>query len=122
MVYSPTPVIIPSPTFQAIGHGGNLITLGSANRPCQFWIGDEYQFINPFFAGLPPLELNYIRIRAHCSFIGRCLRYFIRPDVISNAMPRALTTTIVNNISVNDINKVVSERFQNYKLLFVDKD
>ncbi|KRX32099.1 hypothetical protein T05_14912 [Trichinella murrelli] len=29
--------------------------------------------------GLPPLGLNYIRIRAHCSFIGRCLRYFIRP-------------------------------------------
>ncbi|KRX57145.1 hypothetical protein T09_13531 [Trichinella sp. T9] len=26
-----------------------------------------------------PLGLNYIRIRAHCSFIGRCLRYFIRP-------------------------------------------
>ncbi|KRZ95660.1 hypothetical protein T08_15160 [Trichinella sp. T8] len=30
--------------------------------------------------GLPPLGLNYIRIRAHCSFIGRCLRYFIRPS------------------------------------------
>ncbi|KRY44062.1 hypothetical protein T03_3836 [Trichinella britovi] len=29
--------------------------------------------------GLPPLGLNSIRIRAHCSFIGRCLRYFIRP-------------------------------------------
>ncbi|KRX45459.1 hypothetical protein T06_15926 [Trichinella sp. T6] len=27
--------------------------------------------------GLPPLGLNYIRIRAHCSFIGRCPRYFI---------------------------------------------
>ncbi|KRX32364.1 hypothetical protein T09_10606 [Trichinella sp. T9] len=26
-----------------------------------------------------PLGLNYIRIGAHCSFIGRCLRYFIRP-------------------------------------------
>ncbi|XP_003370770.1 conserved hypothetical protein [Trichinella spiralis] len=36
--------------------------------------------------------------------------------------PTALTTTIVNNISVNDIKKVVSGRFQNYKLLFVDKD
>ncbi|KRX31825.1 hypothetical protein T05_2381 [Trichinella murrelli] len=29
--------------------------------------------------GMVPLGLNYIRIRAHCSFIGRCLRYFIRP-------------------------------------------
>ncbi|KRX31401.1 hypothetical protein T05_5618 [Trichinella murrelli] len=26
-----------------------------------------------------PSGLNYIRIGAHCSFIGRCLRYFIRP-------------------------------------------
>ncbi|KRX34595.1 hypothetical protein T05_9442 [Trichinella murrelli] len=29
--------------------------------------------------GLVPLGLNSIPIRAHCSFIGRCLRYFIRP-------------------------------------------
>ncbi|KRY21379.1 Eukaryotic translation initiation factor 3 subunit H [Trichinella patagoniensis] len=29
--------------------------------------------------GMVPLGLNYIRIGAHCSFIGRCLRYFIRP-------------------------------------------
>ncbi|KRY25648.1 hypothetical protein T03_13891 [Trichinella britovi] len=26
-----------------------------------------------------PLGLNSIPIRAHCSFIGRCPRYFIRP-------------------------------------------
>ncbi|KRX33471.1 hypothetical protein T05_1261 [Trichinella murrelli] len=29
--------------------------------------------------GLVPLGLNSIPIRAHCSFIGRCPRYFIRP-------------------------------------------
>ncbi|KRX70052.1 hypothetical protein T06_14963 [Trichinella sp. T6] len=28
---------------------------------------------------LVPLGLNSIPIRAHCSFIGRCLCYFIRP-------------------------------------------
>ncbi|KRZ81176.1 hypothetical protein T08_10867, partial [Trichinella sp. T8] len=29
--------------------------------------------------GLVPLGLNSIPIWAHCSFIGRCPRYFIRP-------------------------------------------
>ncbi|KRX68115.1 Retrovirus-related Pol polyprotein from transposon 17.6 [Trichinella sp. T6] len=35
--------------------------------------------LDKFLNGMVPLGLNYIRIRAHCSFIGRCLRYFIRP-------------------------------------------
>ncbi|KRY06199.1 hypothetical protein T01_14659 [Trichinella spiralis] len=26
-----------------------------------------------------PVGLNFIPIRSHCSFIGRCPRYFIRP-------------------------------------------
>ncbi|KRY38409.1 hypothetical protein T03_9453 [Trichinella britovi] len=29
------------------------------------------------FTGMVPLGLNSIPIRAHCSFIGRCPRYFI---------------------------------------------
>ncbi|KRX51923.1 Major facilitator superfamily domain-containing protein 6 [Trichinella sp. T9] len=33
----------------------------------------------PSHLGLVPLGLNSIPIRAHCSFIGRYLRYFIRP-------------------------------------------
>ncbi|KRY28052.1 hypothetical protein T03_16442 [Trichinella britovi] len=40
-------------------------------------VGPVPRFQNLGTRGMVPLGLNSIPIRAHCSFIGRCPRYFI---------------------------------------------
>ncbi|KRZ93421.1 hypothetical protein T08_11307 [Trichinella sp. T8] len=65
-----------------------FLSYGSANLPDDCWSAQVHHEhpagstgtklpLYPTPQGMVPLGLNSIPIRAHCSFIGRCPRYFI---------------------------------------------